>query len=183
MNNVLCVLHTSRNGHEISLSNRRIAWVSRGLKILISKNCSLLHIQKYLGRESRCAICTLMHPTSFIDWLLARPLLLLDAAGQTDRGPPKHMGHFVTLFFLAPLRPSSFLRHGLCTPVPLSHYSPCSFSFTSARPAKVTQLRLTCCRRHYSCWFLQGVFLCISLYIFSFLPNIIITQSQDISVN
>lgn len=34
-----------------------------------------------------------MHPTSFTDWLLARPLLLLDVAGQMDR-PPEAYGSF-----------------------------------------------------------------------------------------
>lgn len=92
-------------------------------------NCRLCVIWKcILGRESRRVMCTLMHFTSFADWFLARPLLP-DVAGQTGgretlRGsiwvisvfPP-----FSSPFFFAFELP--FLRHGRCTPVPLSHRS------------------------------------------------------------
>lgn len=81
-----------------------------------------------MGRESRRVMCTLMHSTSFADWFLARPLLP-DVAGQiggreTLRGSIWVISVFPSSsspFFFALELP--FLRHGRCTPVPLSHRS------------------------------------------------------------
>lgn len=149
--------------------------VSRELKILISKTVTFYISRSILdGNQGAPYALWCIQPLSPIGFSRGHFCCSTWRAKRT--GPPKHMGHFVTLLPL--LRPSSFLCHGLCTPVPLSHYSPCSFSFASARPAKVTQLRLICCRRRYSCWFLQGVFLCIfyiPLHIPFFIKYIIIT--------
>lgn len=153
------------------LSNRHTREMSDVSGLIRANSRALLRIRDFNLGNSLCRL--LFGSVSWAEnqgapcapWCTSLPLPIGFSRGHfcpTRRGGPNRRpgpseeasGSFwysSPFFFLSFLR-ASFLRHGRCTPVPLSHRS---LLFASgARPGNFDLLPAC----WYSCWFLQGVF-------------------------
>lgn len=130
----------------------------RGLKILISKTVAFYISRSILDRNQGAPYapwCILFHR------LASRAATFVARRGGPNGQAPRSIWVILlSSFFL-------FFAQALSFATDSAHPSLCPTisPVRSLLPAvKVTQLRLTCCWRRYSCWFLQNVlyiFLCV----------------------